>query len=66
VGDVRKKDDQVGLVNLMTPERVVAAAALVRKGAVFSLNAPLDAFDPPIASGRGRARGRASTFPRVM
>jgi kynurenine formamidase len=49
-------DDQAGLVNLITPERVVAAAALVRKGAVFPLNAPVGAFDPAIASHRGVPR----------
>lgn len=49
-------DDQVGLLNLQTPERVVAAARLVRKGAVFPLNAPLGAFDPAIAAGRGVPR----------
>lgn len=51
-------DDQVGLVNLMTAERVVAAAGLVRKGAVFPLNAPVDAFDPAIADARGVPRHR--------
>jgi hypothetical protein len=49
-------DDQIGLLNLQTPERVVAAARLVRKGAVFPLNAPLGAFDPPIAASRGVPR----------
>jgi kynurenine formamidase len=52
------KDDQIGLMNLMTHERVLAAAALVRKGAVFPLNAPVDAFDPPIAGTRGVPRHR--------
>lgn len=40
--------DSVGLLNLQTPERVAAAARLVRNGQVFSLNAPLDALDPPL------------------
>ncbi len=31
------KDDQLGMVNLLTPERVVQAASLVRKGKVFNL-----------------------------
>jgi kynurenine formamidase len=52
------KNDQVGLINLMTPERAVAAAALVRRGAVFPLNAPVDAFEPAIADGRGVPRHR--------
>src|SRR5882724_9915081 len=50
------QDDQVGLINLMTPERVLAAARLVRKGAVFPLNAPVDAFEPAIAGNRSIPR----------
>jgi hypothetical protein len=37
-------DDTVGRINLMTPERVVRAAELVRSGEVFPLNLPLDYF----------------------
>jgi kynurenine formamidase len=44
--------DSIGLLTLQTPERVAAAARLVRTGQVFSLNAPLDAIDPPMF-GRG-------------
>ncbi len=40
--------DSVGLLNLQTPSRVAAAARLVRTGDVYSLNAPLDALDPPL------------------
>jgi kynurenine formamidase len=50
------RDDNLGLINLLTPERVVAAARLVRKGAVFPLNAPAGAFDPPMATRRGVPR----------
>jgi kynurenine formamidase len=42
------KSDSVGLVNLQTPARVADAARLVRTGQVFSLNAPLDALEPPL------------------
>jgi kynurenine formamidase len=35
-------DDQLGTVNLLTPDRVVAAASLVRKGRVINLSLPLD------------------------
>jgi hypothetical protein len=49
------EDDSLGLMNLQTPERVLAAAKLVRKGAVFSLNAPLDYPSPPLY-GRGAVR----------
>lgn len=41
-------DDQVGLGNLLTPERVVTAAALVRTGAVFPLDLPVGTFNPPL------------------
>lgn len=41
-------DDEVGTVNLLTPERVLRAAGLVRNGKVFSLNWELDKPDPPI------------------
>jgi kynurenine formamidase len=51
-------DDQCGLVNLLSPDRVLAAVRLVNKGAVFSLNAALDAFDPTIARSRGNPRQR--------
>lgn len=49
-------DDSVGLLNLQTPARVLEAASLVRKGAVFALNAALDAIDPPLDSDRGMPR----------
>jgi len=47
--------DSVGLFNLQTPERVLAAASLIRRGAVFPLNAPLDYPSPPLFS-RGAVR----------
>jgi kynurenine formamidase len=40
-------DDQRGALNLLTPERVAAAAGLVRTGERFSLGLPLDEPDPP-------------------
>jgi kynurenine formamidase len=48
-------DDQLGCLNLLTPERVVAAAKLVRKGAVFPLNLRIDEPNPPLF-GRGAPR----------
>jgi kynurenine formamidase len=51
-------DDSVGLLNLQTAESVVGAASLVRKGAVFALNAALDAVDPPLDADRGVPRHR--------
>ena len=40
--------DQIGTVNLLTPERVRAAASLVRRGAVFPLNWDIDKPSPPL------------------
>jgi kynurenine formamidase len=59
-------DDDVGLVNLLTPERVARAARLVRKGAVFPLDAPIDAFSPPVAATRGVARQHVLHFPGAI
>ncbi len=48
-------DDNVGMFNLQTPERVVAAAALVRKGADFAMNWEQEKPNPPLYS-RGKFR----------
>lgn len=48
-------DDRFGCLNLLTPERAAAAARLVQRGAVFALDAELDAVDPPLF---GRQAGR--------
>jgi Putative cyclase len=40
-------DDEIGTLNLIGPEQVRAAAALVRRGAVFSLNWDLTLPAPP-------------------
>jgi kynurenine formamidase len=44
--------DEIGTLNLLTPERVAAATAAVRTGQVVNLDLPLDAFDPPLISSR--------------
>jgi kynurenine formamidase len=49
-------DDSVGLLNQQTPASVLAAARLVKRGTVFSLNAELDAIDPALAPRRGTPR----------
>ena len=38
--------DNLGLVNLMTPERIAAAARLVRRGQIFCLDMPLGSISP--------------------
>ncbi len=50
--------DSVGRLNLLGPAQVLEAVRLVRKGAVFSLDHTVDAFDPPLDSTRARARHR--------
>jgi kynurenine formamidase len=39
-------DDERGTVNLITPDRLVAAAALVRQGKIFDLGIPMDQDGP--------------------
>jgi len=41
-------EDEVGTINLLTPERVREALATPRRGAVFSLNWDVERPDPPI------------------
>ncbi|HEX9066967.1 MAG TPA: cyclase family protein [Streptosporangiaceae bacterium] len=41
-------DDNAGLINLQTPERVAAAAREIRTGRTFNLNAPVDRYRPPL------------------
>jgi kynurenine formamidase len=50
------EDDNLGLVNLMTPERIAAAAGLVRQGQVFCLDMPLGSISPALATFRGEPR----------
>jgi kynurenine formamidase len=46
--DVFGRDDVLGSINLVTPERVAAAAASVVSGTIVSLDLPLDQPDPPL------------------
>jgi kynurenine formamidase len=39
-------DDQIGTLNFIDPEKIVAAGSLVRKGEVYSLAIPLDRWGP--------------------
>ncbi len=52
-------DDTLGSINLLTPERVTAGAALVRTGEMISLDLPLNLPDPPMF---GRKRYRHEIF----
>src|SRR2546430_8792594 len=49
-------EDNLGLVNLMTPERVAAAARLVRRGPGFFLGMPLGRVSPALAPFPGAPR----------
>jgi len=45
-------DDERGTVNLITPERIVAATQLVKRGAIFDLGIPFDVNGPQPGGGR--------------
>ena len=40
------KEDQLGALNLMTPESILQAVRLVRKGVLYNLAVPLDKDGP--------------------
>lgn len=42
------EDDEIGTLNLLTPERVAAAAGLVKTGEVFPMNWELEKPHPPL------------------
>jgi kynurenine formamidase len=48
------RDDQLGTLNLLTPERRAAAARLVRRGVTFNLDLPLDLPAVPFFQHRAR------------
>ncbi|OLR90268.1 hypothetical protein BJP25_01865 [Actinokineospora bangkokensis] len=50
------RDPERGTANFAGPAEVAAAAASVERGAVFSLDHALDAFDPPMARARSAPR----------
>ena len=49
------EDDEIGAINLLTPERVLAGVGCARTGKVFPLNWDLEMPDPPFY-GRGPLR----------
>jgi kynurenine formamidase len=55
-------DDEVGTINLLTPERVVAATSSIRTGKVFALNLPINIPDPPLFT-RGKHTHTVKIFP---
>jgi len=57
-------DDEVGTINLLTPERVVAATSSIRTGKVFALNLPINIPDPPLFT-RGKHTHTVKIFPNA-
>jgi kynurenine formamidase len=63
------EDDQIGTVNLITPERRVAAASLIQRGVTFDLGIPFAADGPQTGGHRVnpvhlmRATGDNQNFP---
>ena len=55
-------DDEVGTINLLTPDRVVAATSSIRTGKVFALNLPINIPDPPLFT-RGKHTHTVKIFP---
>ncbi len=55
-------DDEVGTINLLTPERVIAATSSIRSGKVFALNLPINIPDPPLFT-RGKHSHTVKIFP---
>lgn len=53
--------DEVGTINLLTPECVVAAAGSIKSGRVFALNLPIDIPSPPLFT-RQAHRHTVKTF----
>src|SRR5579863_9918078 len=41
-------DDELGTINLLTPQCVLKATAEIKTGRVFALNLPINIPDPPI------------------
>src|SRR5213596_2171901 len=48
------KDDQIGTLNHVTPEDIVAAAGLIKRGESFALGIPLDRNGPQTGLFGGR------------
>lgn len=45
-------EDEIGTLNLITPDRIVAAGKLIKRGAIFNLGIPFDADGPQPGGGR--------------
>ena len=59
------KDDEIGTLNYTTPDDIVKAASLIRKGQVISLALNYDSTGPSDINDGGQAVGSAATLLRV-
>jgi kynurenine formamidase len=59
-------DDEIGTLNYTTPEDIVAAAQLVRRGKVFSLAINFDANGPQGAKSKYPAMGRTNPIRTML
>src|SRR5690242_2651880 len=57
------REDQLGTLNFLTPERRAAAARLATRGAVFNLDLPLDLPARPFFGTRRRPRHVIDRWP---
>jgi kynurenine formamidase len=57
-------NDEVGTINLLTPDRVVWAAQSIKSGKVFALNLPINIPDPPLFT-RGAHSHTVKIFPNA-
>jgi len=56
-------DDNIGLVNLLTADKVRSAARLIRKGSLFPLDLSPTFFSPPLSLKRHAPQHRVTTNP---
>jgi kynurenine formamidase len=56
-------DDELGTLNFVTPEKLIQAAALVKKGQVFDLGMPFDSDGPQVGGGRFNPIHRMTATP---
>ena len=61
------KDDQLGALNMLTPERIVEAAKEIKTGVRVGLNLPLNVLPSPPSFGRkGVHQHIISKYPRCV
>lgn len=59
-------EDEIGSINLLTPERALRAAELVKRGAVFSLNWELEEPSPALYGRDSLKHNVSVAFPNIL